>query len=133
MNFKRQKEALKFKGYKTKLLINQEEVSSAYEDYPVGCIFYDIGRFYMLIGKKRMSFETCPHCGSKDNWHSNRAFRPGAGNVYRMEKLEHGDGCERITSTAKFNLCFTCGLEWRMEVFLKKYLFDLTPDWSGEK
>ena len=96
--------------------LDDSMVGSAYEDVPVGILKYHLGKVYKLVFKKRSDYwDTCPYCDSEDSFHRACMDKKIFDNVYRVRRMTHGD---KVRSLSKINLCFVCGREWVIEIFV---------------
>ena len=99
----------------------EDEVRSAYEEIEVGGHFvYKSGEKIEILFEKRISFHKCPICKSTDTFHKAMGkIRKIDGNVFKELSLER----DNELLSKKYDLCFKCGHEWAMEVWVIKLLY----------
>lgn len=115
------------KRKKTIKLFDLSQVGSAYEHIPIGAKMIKLGVVYELVAKWRMApyWHKCPYCGNHKTWHQEVTQHGVLMNVYRTEsRYFPGKDRTQFMTGSKFNLCFRCGREWMMEMFLHKEIGD---------
>ncbi len=99
--------------------IDTTEVSSAFEDIPLGSTMTRLGKQTKVVGKHRMSFDLCPYCGSTETLHQFiRDNKISKNNIWEIERKQRED----IGLMAKKDLCLHCGRTWICELWIHEYI-----------